>query len=257
MNLCTNILKPFIIIFLLLASFTPAYASENKKTNDKSKTLYHAQEIKDLKVLEKRAKQGISDDKSDQLNHVVETSLINSDTGQIEKEVTYQTTQKLLTTVSEDGQLTNSYVTTTFSGTPSTTDNASPTGVVSALGSQSDSYSGASSTVKSYSTIYWDTKGSGTTRQFRLNKATGGWTILDSTFSISNRLARIGETNISSTYYPSSNSFTYYSPSSFPWLNANAKTNYLGCTTEVTIKRGTNSWVQVFKNLIYGYPSRY
>ena len=242
------------IVLMIFTTFSPVQAA-NTNEKSKAKILYSDKEITDIENLEARAKQGISDDADIMFTQVQEAKIILDNGVEIPIE-TYETTQKLLVT-SENGVLTNSYVTTTFTEVPEENQKNSTEGIVSTQGSQYDEYAGASSSVRSYSTIYWETKGSGTSRQFRLTKSTGGWTRLDSTVSMSNRLVRLGHTGVSKQFYPSTNSFSYSAPTTWSWLNANAETNVLGCTTEITLTRGTSSWKQVFINDINGYPGRY
>ncbi len=114
--------------------------------------------------------------------------------------------------------------------------------------------------VRAYSTIYWNEyEDQDEILYGNLEKVIGGWQILDSRVYLSNRHVINGQygwtmTNRYKQYsqnkYPSSNTYSYTTPSS--WLpvkfNPSAPPMELGSTSNVTITFGSNSWSFQFTN---------
>jgi hypothetical protein len=107
-----------------------------------------------------------------------------------------------------------------------------------------------SASVRSHSRIYFKTKIENNITYATLTKVTGGWTILDSSVSLSNRKVVNGITGWpgvakSSTLNPSTN--TYNSSFSWPYV-ATSTTYHLGTNATVTLKRGSSTWTLYHQN---------
>lgn len=107
--------------------------------------------------------------------------------------------------------------------------------------------------VQAYSRFYYKTKVvSGTTRG-KVTKVTGGWKIEDRTVSLSKRKVVIGTSGFpsltqSTTYTPSSNTFSYNAPSSWGYVSLEVGHN-MGVNTQVTLKHGSGStWTLKLSN---------
>lgn len=285
-----KLFKIFILATLLFTSVGSATASTSsigslKKEKDEQ-IIYESKEIKDLDLLRERALKGVTDEKETKFkNNVVLQQDGDKKMSKTEELTvkTYETTQKLKSVKKGDGTLQESMVTTVFVDIPkepmgevdsneeSEVNNdkeseklsfISPiykfvsnffTGDKVLAASQYDDETGSSYTVRSYSTIYWDRKTSGGLNYVRLTRVSGGWTLLDSTFTLSNRRVEYGQTpltNVSETKYPTGNIFNYYTPTSWGWENDGSSVA-MGATTYVTVKRGTNSFIQAFTNNYY------
>lgn len=258
-------LKVILGLLLIFSSLTAikvsAEENENNRVN-KEVLIYSKEEIKDIKELRMRAKKGITDKEETPVEN--KSIFLKTDKDpKKQKNIKidqYQTTQKLKAIKTEKGDTVTSYATTIFLDVPEeiVVENENESEInntFTAAASRTDDKSDSSYSVRSYSTIYWDEKGSGTTKKFRLTSAKGGWTILDSQVSISNRTVRLGQTyNVTPDYKPSGNTYSYTAPTSWPWLDYNCSACFVGSTSEVTLKRGTSSWKHVFTNNRHGFP---
>lgn len=255
-------------LFVLLILFSIVLTTVNAE--ESIEIIFSKEEITDIDTLYERAKEGITDieslpfdnetvlikeeiDNEEIKTEELNTMEIDDDKDNEEVLETLSTTQKLKTIVYGDDETVDFYATTVFVDVTEE-DLLEVSQEFTAAGEQEDDYN-PNGTVRSYSTIYWQDRGSGSTREFRLTSASGGWTRIDSQVSISNRVARLGQTGeTAKEYTPTANTFNYSAPSTWNWLNRNSELNLIGCTTEITITRGTSSWKQVFKNNLYGNP---
>lgn len=201
------------------------------------KVEFEAKEIKDKQVLFERAKKGITDLNDDKI--LTRGKLINVRTGKDEPARIYTTTQLLKVETLPNGSKQSSYVTTGF--------------VVSPLDyAQYYDYNWDSTySVKAYGTIYWnwwyDPNG---VSYFDLAKVDGGWSIADSTCSLSGQYAIVAENGWvyesgyhqqTTTKYPSGLTFAYSAPST--WEPVSSSGNYqVGQTTYTRINRGGSAW---------------
>lgn len=267
-------LKKFLAIVLMvvfsISSFSSVSASSLKPSESDGEIIFEASEIKDLSKLRERAKSGVTDKKGKVFSSTVDNEEQLAELGETDS---YETTQKLKALKKSDGTIHEYYATTVFYdiyeketkenekkdkkenvpflGTVLNFINTIFVGTKVHAGSQSNSTSGASYSVRSYSTIYWENKTTNGVSYARLTRVTGGWTILDSSVSISNRKVEYGQTpltNESDTKNPTTNTFNYYTPTDWGWENDGSYIA-IGATTYVTIKRGTSSWVQKLQNM--------
>lgn len=271
----TKILITFIIAILISAQTVSA----NTENSSKDEVVYfQSEEIKDIELLRDRAKKGITDLVVKKNKSVLIKENKKDKSKNIEIPINeYQTTQKLKVVKDSNDDIITSYVTTVFVDiteeaiaeeeekentlnlgflTPVFKFLSESFGPIKAYaGSKSDETSGSSYSVRSYSTIYWQERGSGVSREFRLTSANGGWTRLDSAVSMSNRTVRLGQSNaVTPDYKPTSNTYNYNAPTSWSWLNANCTSCFVGSTSEITITRGSSSWKQVLTNNKQGWP---
>lgn len=209
----------------------------------KYKTIFNANEITDLDKLYNIARSN-SFSKNTLINpaKIIETNAANK-TKQIVP--TYTATQLLKIEKTEDGMVRKSFATTYFADVKS-----------SYLEDQYREQWDGSLSVRAYSTVYYSIISNQGINYYKLSKVTGGWYKADNTVSLSNRQVTISNQGfilgggISNTIlykYPTSNSFSYLCPSSWPPVAA--YTNYFpGCITSVTLTRGGGSWVLQLPN---------
>lgn len=255
-------------ITILLTIFCLSLLSINTTANNKSsddEVLFEKEEITDLEELRELAKNGISDleeekefiGKLKMVDNVTNEELavetqdldVDVETEELDLE-TYQTTQKLKTIETTEGEEINYFATTVFNDIPTELlENENEEDMqFSAAASKSEETKGASLSVRSYSTIYWDTKTSGYSTTYKLTKITGGWEILDNQVSITSKRVEYGQTypldDENETKYPTGSTFSYTTPSSWAYRS----NGYFGGTTYATLKRGTSTWVQDLVN---------
>lgn len=222
-----------VMAMLLVAiAWTYAYAAPGD-----SKVEFEAKEIKDKPVLFERAKKGITDLDDEKI--VTRGQLLNKRTGKAEPARIYTTTQLLRVEKLPNGARKSSYATTGF--------------VVAALDHAHyyDYEWDSTFAVKAYGTIYWDWwyDPSGNA-YYDLVKVDGGWSIADSTCSLSNKYVDIiqagwpyGKAYIQqkATKYPSGLTFAYSVPSNWEPV-AEVHRYQVGITTYTRINRGGASW---------------
>jgi hypothetical protein len=272
-----KIFKFLVLSILLFASVGSASASTFPTVPEQ--VIYESKEIKDLEKLRERALKGDTDENN---VHFKNNVVLKKETGKglVKEEKNssvkmYETTQKLKRVKKRDGTIHESMATTVFVDIPKEAineedhdeskllgfikpisqlvDDIFGATKVQAAGSQTNSKTNASYTVRSYSTIYWERKTSGGLNYIRLTRVSGGWTLLDSNFTLSNRKVVYGQTpltKVDDTKYPTGNTFNYYTPSTWGWENDGSSVT-IGATTYVTMKRGTSSSTQTFTNNYY------
>ncbi|MDP4097389.1 hypothetical protein OIN60_11475 [Paenibacillus sp. P96] len=204
---------------------------------------YEAQEITDLKELEKRAEEGISDLSTDEISSApnIQLDLGSSD----ENTKVIRTAQILQTAQNEDGIILNKVAITSFSY------------------DESKYSSGNDSTLgnKAYSTIYiddwFDPRG---VKYWDLQHVSGGWA-LDSGVSISSGTITAGQSGATygrvgfsqnKTWNVSGTTFSYDVPPSWEPVTSNGGSGILstvvGVSTKVNYKKGTTTWSHSLTN---------
>ncbi|MCY9669733.1 hypothetical protein M5X11_33295 [Paenibacillus alginolyticus] len=231
-------------------------------------------EIKDPDKLWERAVQGIDDSpyKESKATNTVSVKLIKKDSaGEIQTEeasdVTSETlsTTQLLSVVEKNGAKVESYATTTFAVVKGKNVPTKKPGVedsnVSILSSRDDSKWDDTIAVKAYSTVYWDNKyDSNNLLHVDMYGVTGGWSYGgEGNYTLSNRKVTNGQVGPSSfgittyqtaSFYPSTNTYSAVVPDSWYGVTS-SKYSSVGSTSEITITRGTSSWLLSFPNRIY------
>lgn len=119
-----------------------------------------------------------------------------------------------------------------------------------AIGTQPDDTTDDSYSVRAYSTIFVESYTSNNISYKRLTKTTGGWTILDSTVTTSNRKVSYGTAG-----YPLSNGENNVPISgltfSFNAVHPGVNVGYLytiGVNSTATLKRGSSTWTLFHQN---------
>lgn len=111
----------------------------------------------------------------------------------------------------------------------------------------------SSYSVQAYSRFYYKTKVVKSTTRGKVTKVTGGWKIADSSVKLSGRKVTAGTSGFpsltqSKTYSPTSNTFSYDTPTSWDYVSLEVG-HTMGVNTQVTLKRGTSSsWTLKLSN---------
>lgn len=227
----------FLLVFTLI-SITPVSGYEQGKLS-KEKVIYQKDEIKDLKKLERMALNGISDLKENPFTINSTIKEIDLDSPEKNKErkniKTVQTTQKLKEVELENGEIITDYSTTVFT--------------TNATYSKTGSVTDPTISWRARATIHWSEKTENGIRYYKLNSTNGSWEQLDSQVFISNRLVRYGQVGPGCTATctrearPTSNTFSYTAPSSWPWVAKGTGYNLLGVNTFADLTRGSSKWI--------------
>ncbi|MGC7869997.1 hypothetical protein ACPUYX_00545 [Desulfosporosinus sp. SYSU MS00001] len=215
--------------------------------------------ITDVNVLFDRAEKGVTDLKDQ--NIVSRASIVSKETGKKLDAKIYSTTQLNKVTEEANGEVVNTYATTTFAvATPNDTLGTSTT--QSYDGSNYNSKWDGSISVRAYSTVYWTYSSYGglTFCNMAGQSLTGGWAVSDSTVSVSNRYFTVGQSgpgytwfqdNESGNQYPSSLTYSYYVPSTWtPVQYVNGGLSSVGMHSYATLVRGGSSWNLTFDNYV-------
>lgn len=223
-----------ITLLLMVVFCGTALASTVPPAQDK--ILIEKAEITDTEVLFTRAINNVSDV---QIRPEATAQLINTGSStKLDLEV-YSTTQLLKEVKKDDGTVVSTCAITVFATLPN------------------DKWDVAGG-LRAYSTVYYDIVKDQYQMQFYdLYKVTGGWDRYDSTYSLSGREVSVGlvgggmgggvTTNQVMYKYPSSNSFTYYTPSS--WIPANPlNIGGAGCISYIKIDRFGEKWDLTLNN---------
>ena len=245
----------FVMIFMLLSSAS-VYADEYPSGFD-SNTLYESAEIKDVKILFSRANSGISDIANEK--GIKSAKITNLSSGEEKNIETKSTTQLLKRKKSKNGAITNNYATTSFA-----TIKNSDLNVMSLLRNKYDyATEDRSYSVRAYSTIYWDEVVSDGITYYTLDHVSGGWSILDSQATISNRFVRLGQNGWvygygwKQQYTPwmsVSSIYTKYAYTSWSPVSSTS-TNFVGGSQRCIITQQGSSWWFVFAHNITGTTS--
>lgn len=220
-----------------------------QKTEGKVVT-YSDKQITDVDTLYDMSESGISD--------VVENpndvaTVTNQDTGEKETLETMSTTQ-LIEIKQDRGTTEETYVKTTF-----LKPNEAESSSIKTRSSISDEKWDKTSGVKAYSTIkYTSSIGDGKFTYLKMSAVSGGWTIQDKQIQITGRYVKMnqygrisgqqkGVTNTTSKN-PTSNTFSYSAPSSWPAVGRGSIGSDFGVGTTANLKRATSKWDLTFYN---------
>lgn len=248
-----KIKKGFVLMLsvFMVGSVSVTGNAEDVETEGKVVT-YSKNLIKDVDTLYHMAKSGISD--------VVENprdvaTITNQDTGEKETLETMSTTQ--LVEIKQDKSTSEeTYVKTTFIKPNEESESSS---IITPFSSISDNKWDKTSGVKAYSTIqYTSSSGDGKFTYLKMSSVSGGWTIQDKQIQITGRYVKmnqygrisgkqIGVTNTTSKK-PTSNSFSYSAPSSWPAVGRGSIGFDFGVGTTANLKRATSKWDLTFYN---------
>lgn len=240
-----KLLKGFKIVALIalftLLTTSVCFADDN--TPKGKRTIFKAEEIKDFDELLKRAQKGENDLSHGKKDRIKTTAkLVNTDTNEEVNVETYETAQLLEVVADEEGRIIGEkYAVTSIT-------------VADVASGNRDSPKTWDKTKEVYaiSTIYYlyetDTAGN---IYYKMTRGTGLWSIGDSTYTISGRNVYLGQMGtvvggILKKYempiqYPSSNTFSYYTPTSWPHQYMIGGGS-MRITTNCTITRGGTSW---------------
>jgi len=252
-----NRIKLLLLVSIVLFSFSVfPIGTSAEKIGNKEKVIQRFTEIKDINKLYERAKNGVSDVNREVEKNFVAKVVLQSTDGLENGTVQTYSTSQLLKVSEVNGDKIETYATTTFydisdlyNGNFQTNDSSNKSKYDSSI------------SVRAYSTVYYTTSSIDGEDYTDLTKVSGGWTILDSTVSLSNRKVNFGATGwaksgvgyVQQTSYnnPTSNSFSYSAPSSWAPISVVSTGRIFGVTTWVTLKRGTNSvWeLQLVNNI--------
>lgn len=238
----------FCMVISLLFAGTMVFAADApiNKYPSADNVLFNQEQIDDLDVLYERAVKGITDYP---VRQGVKATLTD-DNGNMVNLPIISTTQHLRDTKLPDQTIKAEYATTFFAVVP--------------LGSGQENDHGydSSISVKAYSTIYWSINDG----KHLLTRVSGGWTILDSLVSISNRSVTMstngwlklgsptGYIQQVTTKYPTGNTFDYTTPTSWVPVTMTGGTPKcsLGASQQVTLHRTTETWTFVYShNLLF------
>jgi len=242
-------LSKFVCASVLVFSSLSLVNTVNAEEQDNQETvIYEKKEIKDLNKLYERAENNVTDKKIniDKLSEEVEVTLNDKE---VSKDVS-ATTQLLKKTKDSEGNIDAYYTTTTFVDDIPASEEEASSGEVSASAtstSRKASKWDSSGGVKAYSTVYYSVTYKDSVPYQDLSKVTGGWSVSDSSISLSNRKVDLGQSGGSlcggvtqkKSFTPSGNTFSYPAPSS--WCAVSSQVGSIGANTSVTLKRGSSS----------------
>lgn len=239
------------ILFSFNSSSMAASVNEDKEN-------LKYEEITDLNELYVRALNGISDlpEQKGQTFNSIESQELNSNF-----ETQIHSTSQLLEVKEIDGELVETYTTTTFQVSQDATDRIvqqEQDNMIIPFASKIDDAWDKTVGVKAYSTITWNNVyDSSQVKHFDLTKVTGGWSYDGSgNYILSNRSAIVGQVGPGSfgstagqskQVATSSNTYSYTVPSAW---NPVVATKYTSCgvSTNLKITRGSSSWTLPFIN---------
>jgi hypothetical protein len=240
-----------ITLLLVLALCATALASTTPNAQDK--ILIEKAEITDTEILFTRAINNISDI---QIIPEATAQLVNTESSTKLDLKIYPTAQLLKEVKKADGTVVSTYAFTVFATLPDEDfDEGGELRVYSTLPDDDWDEGGG---LRAYSTVYYDIVEDQYGMEFYdLYRVTGGWDRYDSTYSLSGREVRVGlvggalgggVTSGQVMYkYPTTNSFSYNTPSS--WKPANPfQIGAAGCTTYIEINRFGEKWDLTLNN---------
>lgn len=225
-----------LVFFFNVFSVSGAFASSSPQIHQVNpKVLFQKDEIKDINELFQRAK----NNKSDINIKFNPKATLKDDRGNIKKLATYHTTQWLKKLEYSNGAEENFFATTAFVVVPESTISSK----------YNDKLDPQTYGVKAYATIYWTNVTDNGTTYWKFTKASGGWQILDGTITISGMhvmLAEYGPSpygSVSHTkdYYPTSNTFSYTTPSTWEPILPLGYVFDFGVNTWATLRHGSGS----------------
>ncbi|MDM5358102.1 hypothetical protein QUF78_09355 [Peribacillus sp. ACCC06369] len=241
----------------MLFSFGGSSFASSEKLNKK---VIKYEQITDLNELYTRALNGVSD-LSSQQDDLEKFELSTKSVEKLELETQSHSTSQLLEVENVDGQLVETYATTTFHVAQDITDKIEQQKLdtkIQPFASKKDDKWDSTKGVKAYSTITWSNVfDKNQVKHFKLTKVTGGWSYNGAgNYVLSNRSAIVGQVgpgSFGSTSGQSkqiatgSNTYSYNIPSSWKAVIA-SKYNTCGVSTNLKISRGSSSWTLPFQN---------
>ncbi|TYR81546.1 hypothetical protein FZC66_06830 [Priestia megaterium] len=246
MKKAISYLMAFTMLFLLVI---PVSAKE-KEVVQKEKVIYQAKEITNQKELYERAVKGIKDVPINDLS-LPKQEMKNNQTKE-NVELSEHVTSQLLNVKTVDDTEIQEIAVTTFV-TPESSTILEPTFTTFATsGSKSEEEWDSSYGVRAYSTIYYSRTTKDGVSYAKVTKASGGWSISDSSISLSSRKVTIGTSGWpagtqSITKYPTGNSWSYSTPTSWEYISTTSG-HSIGATSTVTLKRGSSTWTLKLNN---------
>ncbi|WP_342538211.1 hypothetical protein MKY15_18610 [Sporosarcina sp. FSL K6-1540] len=247
-------MKKSVFVFLLaLIALVPnsVFASSNTG-NFEEIVIFEQEEITDIDKIVERAIKGETDvndfdfevvpsvteiTTKDGLKNAIEPSLSKSDSKDINEEdfEVFKTTQKLKETQLSDGSIVTDYVT-----------NAVVVYDERSSGTKTD----GSYTVSGEVSIRWQQMNDGKIK-WKVFSTKGSWTVLDTAFSLSNRKVHYGQVGLEACIYndcnevksPTSNSYLYHAPTTWPWLSMFTGVASVSSNTSVNVNRGSSTFV--------------
>jgi hypothetical protein len=250
---------PLVFALLLTVGFTNASAEQPSKKSLKTVVLSQKKEDTNIDSLFYKATHGISDIPLSKLpTATLNIQNITNKTSPFSANSDLLATQDNLTSKID----TTAQVLKTTQNGDTTTQDIAVTSFVTiqpmASGSTSGSKWDPSYSVKTYSTFHYSTMSVSGIDSIKETSVNGGWTISDSSVSLSGRSVHYGCSGIASstgfgvdqysTKYPSGNSFSYNTPSTWKYIDKGADFMALGVNTYVTLKRGSSTWSLTFIN---------
>jgi hypothetical protein len=236
------------VLILVLALSCLAGTAFGKEDIEKERILVNKQEEKDLNKLYKKAVNGESDINPTELKEDLDISITNEADNKEEKvdvDVTAELTKKV---VKEDGTIVESYTVTAF------TDISESIGIMSSGSNRTDAWD-SSGGVKGWSQYNYDKQVKGDYTYQDLQSVSGGWSVADSSITISSREVLYGATGprmSDGSYvtqrqrmYPTGNSFSYTAPSKWEPVRI---THAVGVTSYAYLARGGSKWTFTITN---------
>lgn len=254
----------FFIVFALVFSSLPVNASSNEKSSEKREIIFKEKEITDQKVLYEKAKKEKKSNKKDK-NKDLLGALLESDNGEVELEVL--STSQLIEVAQVEGGIEEVYVGSYFADLSESDFDLvdgefSAASVQNSAGTHNDTRGYA---VRGYGRVnYTITVRNDGRRAAKLNFVQGSWTMLDSSFYLSNRSYEYGNNGIlnngdfskqhSGTRYTTSNSFTAYPPTSWVAVDMNGAWSCgVKATATITRSSGGSSYQFTFHQNVANY----
>jgi len=242
-----------ISLSLMLFATIVAPVSASPK-NIKSEVIYQKQEVKDLNLLYDKAQKGITE--IDQKHFAKNAEIQNQTTGLTYKAKTFATTQLIKKEKMANGEVVESYATTSFAVIPELnadlTDTASQASTLAPSNYDGWKYGqtwDSTSSCKAYATIYWAFVYNGTQKHVKLLSVDGGWTL--SGVTIASDYVNMGQTGLSSwtgyaeqvtTFYPSGLTYSYSAPGSWVPVWADG-VSIVGSSAYTTVRsRSGSTW---------------
>jgi hypothetical protein len=243
----------FTIFSIPMSAFAQGNSSISNIDKPKHNVIFSKAEIKDKDLLLERAKKGISDSDISKLPASLKNQhfVLTDNKGNKKPIKTVLTTQLLSEVQTPEGNIQNYALNVISDNKVSSVISPLATG-----GSQSNDGYDATYGVQSYSTIYYSIVFA-SPNQMRLDRVTGGWSLLDGSLALSNKSVVYGTTGTgtnslpvtqSATKYPSGWSFDYSTGFSKYVLAGGTWRPVIGATTKCTISRGGSSWTFSMNN---------
>lgn len=235
-------------------------ASAEANSDEHQQIVFQAKEIKDEKELYKRAVKGIQEVKLTN-EELPKYELKNKNTKEDVK-LSHYTTSQLLKVENDGDTEVQEFAVTTFAVTEEETASLNSRFSVASLnndylfvadsGSKREEKWDDSISVKAVITIYYSRITKNGVDYAKVTKASGGWTISDSSVSLSNRKVSIGSSgwpvnSQSIEKKPTENSWNYSTPFTWEYISLNAG-HHIGANSTVTLKRGGSSWELTLNN---------